>query len=80
MFLILALCCAWRLKIYKINKTDRPQEYYIVLVQLLLLAVAIWDLLSTAESVKEKKGLLWLNQIVSWSLLGKFNIVKMNKF
>ncbi|KAJ9583123.1 hypothetical protein L9F63_022537, partial [Diploptera punctata] len=34
------------------------------------IAIAIWDLLSTAQSIREKKGLLWINQIISWLLLG----------
>ena len=71
-FLFLALYCAWKLQLHKISNADRPREYYIVLVQLLMLAVAIWDLMSTAESVKEKKGLLGINQIVSWFLLGRY--------
>ncbi|PSN41373.1 GPI ethanolamine phosphate transferase 1 [Blattella germanica] len=62
-FLVLAVYCAWYLRI------NRSKESCIIFMQLLMLVIAIWDLLTTAESVKEKQGLLWINQIISWLLL-----------
>ena len=37
-----------------------------------MLPAAIWNLVSTAHSIKDKQGLLLVNQIMSWSMLGEY--------
>jgi hypothetical protein len=72
LFLVLAVYCAWRLNTYTVNSKDRFHSCCVVIIQLIMLPTAIWDLVSTANSIKNKQGLPWVNQIVSWSMLGKF--------
>jgi hypothetical protein len=71
-FLLLATYCAWRLETCTVGNNDRFHSRYVVLVQLILLPTAIWNIDSTAKSIRDKQGLLQVNQIVSWSLLGEF--------
>jgi hypothetical protein len=54
-----------------VGSKDRFHSHCVVVVQLVMLPAAIWDLVSTATSIKDKQGLLEVNQIVSWSLLGE---------
>jgi len=72
LFLLLAAYCAWRLESRNFGDKDRFQSRYVVVVQLIMLPAAIWNLVSTAHSIQDKKGLLLINQIVSWSMLGEY--------
>jgi len=72
LFLLLAAYCAWRLESRNGGDRDSFQCRWVVVVQLIMLPAAIWNLVSTAQSIKDKKGLLLLNQIVSWSMLGEY--------
>lgn len=71
LFLILVAYCAWRLETCAVDSKDRFHSCCVVAVQLVMLPTAIWDLVSTAENIKNKQGLPGVNQIVSWSLLGE---------
>ena len=72
LFLLLAAYCAWRLESRDVGDKGRFQYLCVVVVQLIMLPTVIWNLLSTAQSIKDKKGLLLTNQIISWSLLGEY--------
>ena len=72
LFLLLAAYCAWRLESRNVGDKDSFQCRCVVLVQLIMVPVAIWNLVSTAQSIKDKQGLLLINQIVSWSMLGEY--------
>lgn len=76
LFLVLAVYCAWRLNTHILKSKDRFHFHCVVMIQLIMLPIAIWDLVSTADSIKNKQGLLLVNQIVSWSVLGKFTYCK----
>ncbi|XP_021913441.1 GPI ethanolamine phosphate transferase 1-like isoform X2 [Zootermopsis nevadensis] len=69
LFLILVAYCAWRLETCAVDSKDRFHSCCVVAVQLVMLPTAIWDLVSTAENIKNKQGLPGVNQFVSWSLL-----------
>jgi hypothetical protein len=71
LFLVLAVYCAWRLDTHTSKNEDRFHFLCVVMIQLIMLPTAMWDLVSTANSIKNKQGLLQVNQIVSWSVLGK---------
>lgn len=72
LFLLLAAYCAWRLESRNVGDKDRFQCRPVVVVQLIMLPAAIWNLVSTAQSIKDKQGLLLINQIISWSMLGEY--------
>jgi len=72
LFLLLAAYCAWRLESRNFGDKDRFRYRCVVVVQLFMLPTAIWNLVSTAHSIQDKKGLLLINQIVSWSVLGEY--------
>ena len=72
LFLLLAAYCAWRLELRNFGDRDRFQCRCVVVVQLIMLPAAIWNLVSTAQSIQDKNGLLLINQIVSWSMLGEY--------
>jgi hypothetical protein len=71
LFLSLAAYCAWRLETCDAGNKDRFRSRSVVVVQLIMLPTAIWNLVSTAQSIEDKQGLLLINQIVSWSMLGE---------
>lgn len=70
LFLLLAAYCASRLETCVVGRKDRFQSRCVVVVQLIMIPTAIWNLVATAQSIKDKQGLLLINQIVSWSMLG----------
>jgi hypothetical protein len=71
LFLLLAAYCASRLETCVVGSKDRFQSRCVVVVQLIMIPTAIWNLVATAQSIKDKQGLLLINQIVSWSMLGE---------
>jgi hypothetical protein len=71
LFLLLAAYCAWRLETCDVTSKDRRRSRCVVVVQLIMLPTAMWNLVSTAQSINDKQGLLLINQIVSWSMLGE---------
>jgi hypothetical protein len=74
LFLLLAAYCAWRLETCTVGSKDRFHSRFIAVAQLIMLPTAVWDLVSTAESIQDKQGLPEVNQIISWSLLGELTL------
>jgi hypothetical protein len=71
LLLVLAAYCSWRLDTNTPKKKDRFHFLCVVMIQPVMLPNAIWYLVSTVNSIKNEQGLLQVNQIVSWSVLGK---------
>jgi hypothetical protein len=72
LFLLLAAYCAWRLESRDVGDKDSFHSRCVVVVQLIILPAAVWNLVSTAHSIKDRKGLPLINQIISWSMLGEY--------
>nr|CAD7591284.1 unnamed protein product [Timema genevievae] len=52
------------------NFHDTPRAVGVLLLQVALLSVAIWNIHSTSSSLVNKQGLLSFNQTLSWALSG----------
>nr|CAD7401679.1 unnamed protein product [Timema cristinae] len=83
--LVVASGCVWimcaLMFIYWVsssNFNDTPRAVGVLLLQVALLSVAVWNIQSTSSSLGNKQGLLSFNQSLSWTLSG--NIASINSF